>query len=70
MVKLYFAQLENRQTAIDLIDEQFSVCQGWLEMHQKQLTAEPAGSFNKVVYKYRLGQVQATLAWLQQLKIE
>lgn len=68
LVKLYFAKWENQQTAIDLIDNQFLVCQGWLELHQKQLTTAPAGSFPLVVYQYRLGQIHATLAWLEQLR--
>jgi DNA-binding PadR family transcriptional regulator len=70
LVKLYFAQRENQQTAIDLIDKQLSACMGWLEMHQKQLTAAPKGSFSWAVYNYRQGQIQAALVWLEQLKQE
>ena len=70
MVKLYFAQRENEQTVIALIDNQLSICQGWLEMHQKQLTILTAEPFNRVVHQYRLGQIQATFAWLQQLRSE
>jgi PadR family transcriptional regulator, regulatory protein AphA len=70
MVKLYFAQRENQHTVHALIDNQLSVCQGWLEMHQGQLAAAPSGSFSGVVLNYRLGQIYATLGWLQQIKAD
>lgn len=68
MVKLYFAQRESPQTVIALLDNQLSVCQSWLEMYQQQLTAAPEGSFRWQVHQYRIGQIQATLAWMQRLK--
>lgn len=70
MVKLYFAKLENQQLLRTLIDNQLLVCQGWLELHNEQLNTAPEGSFNRVVYSYRVGQIQATIAWLQQLQPE
>jgi PadR family transcriptional regulator, regulatory protein AphA len=70
MVKLYFAKRENPQTVSDLIDNQLSVCQGWLDLHQEQLVAVPSGSFSWIVYNYRLEQIHATLGWLQQTKAE
>ena len=68
MVKLYFAQRENPQTVITLINNQLSLCQHWLAMRHEQLTTSPAGSFSHLIGQYRLGQIQATLSWLQQLK--
>ena len=70
MVKLYFAQRESPQTVVALLDNQLSVCQNWLEMYQQQLTAAPEGSFRWHVHQYRIGQIQATLAWLQRLKAD
>jgi PadR family transcriptional regulator AphA len=70
MVKLYFAQRENQHIVDALIDNQLSVCQVWLEMHQEQLAAVPSGSFSGVVFNYRLRQIHATLGWLQQIKAE
>jgi DNA-binding PadR family transcriptional regulator len=70
MVKLYFAQRESPQTVITLLDNQLSACQNWLEMYQQQLKAAPEGSFRWRVHQYRIGQIQATLAWLQWLKAD
>lgn len=68
MVKLYFAHRENQEIATALIENQLSVCQGWLENHQEQLNATPGESFSRSVYQYRLGQIQAASGWLEQLK--
>ena len=68
MVKLYFARRESPQTMGTLVDNQLSMCEHWLEMQHQQLVAAPDGSFNHAVDVYRLGQIQATAAWLQQLK--
>ena len=68
MVKLYFANLENQQPLMELIDNQLLVCQGWLESHTKQLDNTSKRPFIWSVNSYRLGQIQATLVWLQELK--
>jgi DNA-binding PadR family transcriptional regulator len=68
LAKLYFAQREGEKTILTLVDNQLTVCLHWLERHHEQLITAPGETFKQVVWRYRLGQIQATLAWLQQLK--
>lgn len=68
MVKLFFAKREGQQKASALIDNQLAVCRHWLEKHQEQGASSPAESFNQAVQQYRLGQIQAHLTWLEQIK--
>jgi DNA-binding PadR family transcriptional regulator len=70
LIKLYFAGRENEQMVITLVNNQLSASQEWLETHEKQMESAPAGSFNRAVHEYRLGQIQATLTWLEQLKVD
>lgn len=68
LIKLYFAQQEKDETVSVLVDNQLSVCQSWLDLFRDQLATTPVDSFMHIVCQYRLGQIQATFAWLQQLK--
>ncbi|MGW8250894.1 MAG: PadR family transcriptional regulator, partial [Anaerolineales bacterium] len=70
MVKLYFAKREPQPPLRALIDSQLSVCERWLESHERQFKNATEGSFRWTVTAYRLGQIQATQAWLVQLKEE
>jgi DNA-binding PadR family transcriptional regulator len=67
MLKLYFARRENEQLAATLVASQVSVCERWLEAQAEEYNSAHPGSFNRAVYQYRLGQIQAALTWLQQL---
>lgn len=62
MAKLYFARREGSRQAQILLDAQRAACQKWLEA----LNAEPVEptSFNWLLHKYRIGQIKATLDWL------
>lgn len=63
MAKIYFARLEGKKQARLLIDAQRAACQKWLDSLSAQ-AVEP-GSFNWLVRQYRIGQISAELAWLE-----
>ncbi|MFN8381811.1 MAG: PadR family transcriptional regulator [Anaerolineales bacterium] len=62
--KLYFAQKEDANIAIKLIELQKSICQTWINEFKEKLTTSKKTSFYWSMYKYRLGQVQALQDWL------
>ncbi len=67
LAKLYFARSEGDATLRLLLERQQACCQQWLHEIEAQIAAlPPERSFERLVMGYRLGQVQATLAWLTQ----
>lgn len=65
MAKLYFARAEGSATVTALIDRQRAVCQRQLAIFQKQQDSiPPARVLDLLVLQFRLGQMQAILAWL------
>jgi DNA-binding PadR family transcriptional regulator len=62
MAKYYFARLEGPAQVKALIDTQRATCLHWLEKLHVEQTTESA--FSQVVSRYRLGQMEAALAWL------
>jgi PadR family transcriptional regulator AphA len=64
LAKLYFAQREGEAMLRALFEAQRSLCQCWLERQQAALDALEPGTFEWLVYRFRLGQVQAIVQWL------
>lgn len=64
LAKLYFAQRENRDTVRQLIENQRAVCRNWMDEFKKQLTASEPKSHRWMMFKYRLGQIEALQHWL------
>jgi PadR family transcriptional regulator AphA len=64
LAKLYFAQREGEAMLRTLFKMQRSLCQRWLARQQGTLDALDPGSFEWLVYRFRLGQVQAIVEWL------
>jgi len=64
LAKLYFAQRKGEATLRSLFAAQRSLCQRWLERQQAALDALDPGAFEWLVYRFRLGQVQAIVQWL------
>ncbi len=62
--KLYFAQLQNKDTVKKLIKMQRVVCQKWIDEFKVKLNNSERLSYNWQMYQYRLGQVQALQNWL------
>ena len=64
--KLYFVLQENNELAIDLINQQIEICQGWLRNLQRQHQALDKGDFiPSQVFLFRIGQIIAMLDWLK-----
>lgn len=68
MAKCYFAQKEGSERVRILLDLQYKTCQNWLD----NLKAENVDrdSFYWSIHRYRLGQIAATLAWLDECRQE
>ena len=68
LVKLYFARLEGADAAARLLAAQRAQCRQWLAAGQEIAQAEAARGrhYSLLVHQFRLGQIQAMLAWLDQ----
>jgi DNA-binding PadR family transcriptional regulator len=67
LVKFYFARQEGPEVAAQLVQRQRAACRDWLSGQQAQ--ADKIGQANPydwLVCQFRLGQIEATLAWLDQ----
>ncbi len=63
MAKVYFGRMEGEALVRKLFDAQCDTCRAWLEATRAEAT-EPA-SFSEFINTYRVGQIEATLAWLE-----
>jgi len=69
LVKLFFAVQEGVDTKNHLIESQIDTCQTWLNEELQALqTLETPQSFKKAVHSFRVGQVEAMLAWLSSVE--
>lgn len=65
MAKLYFARKSEAASVATLIAQQRSVCQQQIEEFRTQLAAMPAERvLDTLVFHFRIGQLAATLQWL------
>jgi DNA-binding PadR family transcriptional regulator len=66
LAKLYFAQKAGVAVSLELIDQQKTVCTGWLAGLQNNLIKTSAEEhFERMTFQYRIAQIQATLEWLE-----
>jgi len=64
--KLYFALQGDQERALRLIDAQREVCLGWLSSLEEEHDQVKGDDFiSRQVYQYRIGQIKATLTWLE-----
>ena len=64
LAKLYFAQGDSPETIASLTEHQRLACRTWLvDLETTAATCEPR-SYDWLVLQFRIGQVQAILAWL------
>jgi PadR family transcriptional regulator, regulatory protein AphA len=64
LAKLYFAQEDDPGTIAELAENQRFVCLDWLaDLEARAAEAEPR-SYDWLVLQFRIGQMQAILAWL------
>jgi len=67
--KLYFVLSQDPAQASNLITNQLEVCQGWLENLSRQHESLADGEFiNSQVFLFRIGQIEAMLNWLRNLR--
>jgi len=64
LAKLYFTQQKGEATVHALFEAQRSLCQRWLARQAEALEALEPGSYEWLVYRFRMGQVQAIVEWL------
>lgn len=67
MAKLHFAQMEGREILESLLILQENTAQGWLKSLQEQ-ESRAETDFDREVFLFRSGQVQATVKWLQECR--
>jgi PadR family transcriptional regulator, regulatory protein AphA len=66
LAKLFFAQREGLLVAEELLAGQRKLCSSWVEeMRARGGSCEESG-LDSLVYRYRIGQLEATLAWLDE----
>jgi DNA-binding PadR family transcriptional regulator len=64
MAKLYFARLEGPEVTAHLIEQQRLVCRDWLHQEEETEALRYSQPYDWLVHKFRLGQIEAMLAWL------
>jgi PadR family transcriptional regulator AphA len=64
MAKLFFASKERGDIAKELVNHQRLVCQTWLKF---MITQNDKDLFNMQLDRYRMGQIEAVLKWLETL---
>ena len=67
--KLFFVIRQNRELAADLVTKQIEVCQGWLDnLIRQHKNLEKTEYINSQVFLFRIGQIEAMLEWLRNLR--
>jgi|GEM_PF-321803 len=66
LAKLYLARRFGEASSDDLVRAQRTRCGAWVDEMRSRLEACEAGSLDALIYRYRLGQLNATLAWLDE----
>ncbi len=68
LVKLYFLREEGSPAVSQLIDRQRTVCQGWLSYQGEPSQPGVQPDYEWYVRQFRVQQIQAILAWLDQIQ--
>lgn len=65
LAKIYFALQTGPEDVLELLEDQQSLCFDWLNQFQNDLmNTTDSQVYDRIVYQYRISQVQATLEWL------
>ncbi len=65
LAKLYFARRVSSEVVARLLARQRAMCEQWLaEQRQQAASVEGKDSYAWLVYRFRSGQIEAMLAWL------
>ena len=66
LAKLVLARRLGGRAAASLVAAQRRACAAWLDDMRGRGAACEAGSLDELVYRYRIGQLEATAAWLEE----
>jgi len=67
--KLYFLLRNNKKGAVDLINKQREICDGWLQNLGRQFQSQEKDDFiTSQVFLFRIGQIKAMLEWLEKCR--
>jgi PadR family transcriptional regulator AphA len=66
LAKLYFAQRDGRTAAKKLLVAQKQLCKSWLNEMRERGDSCGERTVDRLVYRYRVGQLEATLSWLDE----
>jgi PadR family transcriptional regulator, regulatory protein AphA len=66
LAKLHFARRAGGSEAEALVAAQRRLCEAWADEMRAKSEACEAGNLDELVYLYRIGQLEATLAWLDE----
>ncbi|HYF64858.1 MAG TPA: PadR family transcriptional regulator [Herpetosiphonaceae bacterium] len=64
LAKLYFARQDGPAAVAALLTVQRQACQGWLRDLHGQAAAAADRMYEWLVLQFRIGQIEATMAWL------
>lgn len=68
LAKLHFARKKGRKSGKGLLAKQRALCVAWIaEIEERERAAKKEG-VDALVFRYRIGQLKATLAWLDECK--
>ena len=70
LAKVYFAQRRDAATLRALLNAQATICQGWLAELEDAAQPLTADTFEGLVYRFRIGQIQAMLQWLEEIQTQ
>ncbi len=66
LARLYFAAQNGEEYASELLSQQRQVCLSWKGRLERQFQAlEGQNQFTRLIFTYRLGQIDAMLDWLE-----
>jgi DNA-binding PadR family transcriptional regulator len=68
MAKWYFVRQESAELARRLLLAQRAICESWLARMQTE--SEACSGYQETLQQYRLGQVRACLAWLENMLVD
>ena len=64
--KLYFLLRESKNEAIELINKQIEICQGWIDsLIEEYQERQEEGYISNQVLLFRIGQISAMMEWLK-----
>jgi DNA-binding PadR family transcriptional regulator len=69
LAKVFFALQASPDNVIDLFEAQKEKCFEWLQESQNSLLKlSEAQSYERIVFQYRIAQIEATIQWLEQAR--